>query len=100
MDIYEHTAASVLLQTTGVAVAQPQLRHSEASTTLGHYGQILGNDHREAVEQIDRLAPAWAKGTSTKSAFFSQVDYFLIARNLSRIDSMPSPRITTYKPTS
>jgi hypothetical protein len=43
----------------------------------------------------NRLAPAWANGTSTKTAFFSQVDYFLIARNLSRIDSMPSSRITT-----
>lgn len=40
----------MLLQTTGVAVAQRQLRHSDASTTLDHYGHILGNDHREAVK--------------------------------------------------
>jgi len=37
----------------GVAVAQRQLRHSDASTTLGHYGHILGDDHREAVEAIE-----------------------------------------------
>jgi hypothetical protein len=40
--------ASVLIQTTGVAVKQ---RHSGASTTPFHYGHNLGNDHREAVEQ-------------------------------------------------
>jgi len=50
---FRHTLASMLLQSTGVAVAQRQLRHSDASTTLGHYGHILGNDHREAVEQIE-----------------------------------------------
>jgi integrase len=47
--------ASMLLQSTGVAVAQRQLRHSDASTTLGHYGHILGNDHREAVETIESV---------------------------------------------
>jgi integrase len=43
----------MLLQGTGVAVAQRQLRHSDASTTLGHWGHILGNDHRDAVETIE-----------------------------------------------
>ena len=52
---FRHTLASMLLQTTGVAVAQRQLRHSDASTTLGHYGHILGNDHREAVEAIESV---------------------------------------------
>jgi integrase len=52
---FRHTLASMLLQSTGVAVAQRQLRHSDASTTLGHYGHILGNDHREAVETIESL---------------------------------------------
>ena len=50
---FRHTLASMLLQTTGVAVAQRQLRHADASTTLGHYGHILGNDHREAVEAVE-----------------------------------------------
>jgi integrase len=45
----------MLLQTTGVAVAQRQLRHSDASTTLGRYGHILGDDHRDAVEQIESV---------------------------------------------
>jgi integrase len=48
---FRHTLASMLLQ--NVAVAQRQLRHSDASTTLGHYEHILGNDHREAVEAIE-----------------------------------------------
>src|SRR3974377_1099169 len=52
---FRHTLASMLLQTTGVAVAQRQLRHSDASTTPGHYGHILGNDHRDAVEQIESV---------------------------------------------
>jgi integrase len=50
---FRHTLASMLLQSTGVAVAQRQLRHSDASTTLGHYEHILGNDHREAVEAVE-----------------------------------------------
>ena len=50
---FRHTLASMLLQTTGVAVAQRQLRHSDASTTLGHYGHILGNDQREAEEAME-----------------------------------------------
>lgn len=52
---FRHTLASMLLQSTGVAVAQRQLRHADASTTLGHYGHILGNDHREAVETIESV---------------------------------------------
>jgi integrase len=52
---FRHTLASMLLQSTGVAVAQRQLRHSDASTTLGHYGHVLGNDHREAVETIESV---------------------------------------------
>ena len=57
---FRHTLASMLLQTTGVAVAQRQLRHSDASTTLGHYGHILGNDHREAVEAIESALSSMA----------------------------------------
>lgn len=50
---FRHHLASRLLQTTGVAVAQRQLRHSDPNTTLGHYGHILGNDHREAMDAIE-----------------------------------------------
>ena len=52
---FRHTLASMLLQTTGVAVVQRQLRHSDAATTLGHYGHVLGNDQREAVAAIESL---------------------------------------------
>lgn len=52
---FRHTLASMLLQSTGLALAHRQLRHSDAATTLGHYGHILGNDHREAVEQIEAV---------------------------------------------
>jgi integrase len=55
---FRHTLASMLLQTTGVAVAQRQLRHSDPSTTLGHYGHILGNDHRDAVDAVDAVEAA------------------------------------------
>lgn len=61
---FRHTLASMLLQTTGVAVAQRQLRHSDASTTLGHYGHILGNDHRDAVEQIESVLSSAATANS------------------------------------
>lgn len=43
---FRHTLASK---------AQRQLRHSDASTNLGRYGHILGNDHREAVEAIEAV---------------------------------------------
>ena len=43
----------ILEKTTGVAVAQRQLRHSDPNTTLGHYGHILGNDHRGAMDAIE-----------------------------------------------
>jgi hypothetical protein len=36
-------------------VAQRQLRHSDASTTLGHYGHILGNDHRDAIDAVESV---------------------------------------------
>jgi hypothetical protein len=36
----------------------------------------------------NRLAPAWANGTSTKSAVFNQVDYFLIVQD--RFDAKPA----------
>jgi integrase len=52
---FRHTLTSMLLQSTGVAVAQRQMRHSDASTTLGHYGHVLGNDHREAIEAIESV---------------------------------------------
>jgi integrase len=39
---------------TGVAVAQRQLRHADAAATLG-YGHVLRNDHRDAMDAIESV---------------------------------------------
>jgi integrase len=52
---FRHALASMLLQTTGAAVTQRQLRHADASTTLGIYGHVLGDDQREAMGQIESV---------------------------------------------
>jgi integrase len=52
---FRHCLSSLLLQSTGVAVAQRQLRHADAATTLGHYGHVLRNDHREAMDAIESV---------------------------------------------
>jgi integrase len=50
---FRHTHSSLLLA-SGAAptVAQRQLRHSDARMTLGIYGHIIGDAHREAVEKV------------------------------------------------
>jgi len=52
---FRHCLASLLLHSTGVAVAQRQLRHADAATTLGIYGHVLRNDHREAMDEIESV---------------------------------------------
>ncbi len=52
---FRHALASMLLQTTGPAVAQRQLRHADPATTLGIYGHVLGDDQREAMGQIESV---------------------------------------------
>jgi len=50
---FRHTHTSLLLESGATpAVAQRQLRHSDARTTLGIYGHVVGNAHREAVEKV------------------------------------------------
>jgi integrase len=51
---FRHTLASMLLQSTGVTVAQQQLRHADAATTLG-YGHVLGDAQREAMDAIESV---------------------------------------------
>lgn len=53
---FRHLHSSMLLS-TGAApqVAQAQLRHSDARITLGIYGHIIGDQHREAVEKVASL---------------------------------------------
>jgi integrase len=52
---FRHSLASMLLQTTGVKVAQRQLRHSDAAFTVQVYGHVLGHDHTEAMENLESL---------------------------------------------
>jgi integrase len=52
---FRHTLASLLLQTTGVKVAQRQLRHSDAAVTVQIYGHVLGRDHTAAMEKVESL---------------------------------------------
>ncbi|PYU13037.1 MAG: hypothetical protein DMG37_11480 [Acidobacteria bacterium] len=50
---FRHTHTSLLLDGGATpAVAQRQLRHSDARTTLGIYGHVVGDAHREAVEKV------------------------------------------------
>jgi integrase len=42
----------MLLEETGPAVAQRQLRHSDARTTLEAYGHVIGDDQKNAMETI------------------------------------------------
>ncbi len=50
---FRHLHTSLLLS-SGAApqVAQKQLRHSDARITLGIYGHIVGDSHREAVNKV------------------------------------------------
>jgi integrase len=50
---FRHTHTSLLLA-SGAAptLAQAQLRHSDARITLGIYGHVIGNSHREAAEKV------------------------------------------------
>lgn len=50
---FRHLHTSLLLS-SGAApqVAQKQLRHSDARITLGIYGHIIGDAHREAVDKV------------------------------------------------
>jgi integrase len=50
---FRHTHTSLLLEGGATpAVAQRQLRHSDARTTLGIYGHVVGDAHRAAVEKV------------------------------------------------
>jgi integrase len=53
---FRHTHTSLLLQSGApVPVAQAQLRHSDPRVTIGIYGHIIGDDHREAVARVASL---------------------------------------------
>jgi integrase len=52
---FRHGLASMLVDSASTAVAQRQLRHSDAATTLGIYGHVIGNGHFDAVERVQSL---------------------------------------------
>jgi len=53
---FRHSHAALLLDTGATPkVAQRQLRHSDARTTLEIYGHVVGDAHREAVEKVAGL---------------------------------------------
>ena len=50
---FRHMHTSLLLESgASPAVAQRQMRHKDAKTTLGIYGHIVGDAQREAVERV------------------------------------------------
>jgi len=52
---FRHGLASMLVDSESTAVAQRQLRHSDASTTLGLYAHIIGTGHIDAVERVQSI---------------------------------------------
>ena len=50
---FRHTLTALLLDTGATPkVVQRQLRHTDARTTLGIYGHVVGDAHREALEKV------------------------------------------------
>lgn len=49
---FRHALASMLVAATNPAVAQRQLRHKDAATTLGIYAHVIGNGHFNTMDQI------------------------------------------------
>jgi integrase len=56
---FRHSHTAMLLDSgASPKVAQRQLRHADARTTLEIYGHIIGDAHREAVEKVaDQIGP-------------------------------------------
>lgn len=53
---FRHTHTSLLLDVgASPAVAQAQLRHSDARITLGVYGHAIGDSQRSAVERVAQI---------------------------------------------
>ena len=52
---FRHGLASMLVDSASTAVVQRQLRHSNASTTLGIYAHVIGATHFEAMEKVQSI---------------------------------------------
>jgi len=59
---FRHCHASLLIDTgANPKVTQEQMRHSDASITLGIYGHVIGNAQREAVDKVGEMLRPDAK---------------------------------------
>lgn len=69
MHAFRHTHASLIVAAgASPAVAQRQLRHSDVSTTLGHYTHLIGNDQRDVAEKVaEQLRPNATNATMLQS---------------------------------
>jgi integrase len=52
---FRHGLASILADIASPAVAQRQLRHTDAATTLRIYTHLIGNSHMDAVEAFQAV---------------------------------------------
>lgn len=53
---FRHTFGTVLNDRgAGIPIIQRAMRHKNVSVTLGTYGHVLGDGHREAVEQLGSI---------------------------------------------
>ena len=63
---FRHTHASLLLDSGATPkVAQRQLRHSDARTTIQIYGHVVGDADREAVEKVAGVVDAIGRRPAT-----------------------------------
>jgi integrase len=45
----------MLVESASTAITQRQLRHANASATLGIYAHVIPEDHSEAIEEIQSV---------------------------------------------
>src|SRR5713226_9522806 len=72
---FRHTHSSLLLDVGAPpTVAQAQLRHSDARTTLGIYGHVVGDSQRNAVEKVAQLLRLDAPKSGKSANGFSNLE--------------------------
>jgi integrase len=52
---FRHGLASMLIDSASTVVAQRQLGHVDAATTVGIYGHVIGNGHFDAMERVQSI---------------------------------------------
>jgi integrase len=67
---FRHSHTALLLDSGATPkVAQRQLRHADARTTLQIYGHVVGDAHREAVEKVAARLDVVGRGTGKGSQY-------------------------------